>query len=321
MARKPQSSAPSPRLRREGRGGGALPPAGAFDAPTKASEAQTREEPPSPGAPGRSDLTPKAGKGGSCGEAECDRTQSRCPNVRALPPHVGPGEGRDLSGPALYRLMTWMSPAYPVGAFASSTGIEWAVEAGDIADAETLCRWLAAMISHGSVFCDAAFFAHTHRAARDGEDQVLAAIAELAAAFIGSKERFLETTAQGQAFLQITRAAWPAAALDRLIAAWDGPLAYPVVVAAACAGHGIALIPALHAFVHSVVSNLVSAGVRLIPLGQTDGHRVLAALETPIAATAARVLVTAIDDIGAATPRADIAGMRHETQYTRLFRS
>jgi urease accessory protein len=217
--------------------------------------------------------------------------------------------------------MTWMSPAYPVGAFAYSGGIEWAVETGDIAGAETLCRWLATMISHGSVFCDAAFFAHTHRAARDGEDQVLAAIAELAAAFIGSKERFLETTAQGQAFLQITRAAWPAAALDRLIAAWDGPLAYPVVVAAACAGHGIALIPALHAFVHSVVSNLVSAGVRLIPVGQTDGQCVLAALETPIAATAARVLVTAIDDIGAATPRADIAGMRHETQYTRLFRS
>ena len=190
----------------------------------------------------------------------------------------------DLADPALYRLMTWMSPAYPVGAFAYSGGIEWAVEAGDIADAETLCRWLATMISHGSVFCDAAFFAHAHRAACDGDDQVLTAIAELAAALIGSKERFLETTAQGQAFLQITRTAWPAPALDRLTAAWDGPLAYPVAVAVACAGHGIPLIPALHAFVHSVVSNLVSAGVRLIPLGQTDGQRVLAALETPIAA-------------------------------------
>jgi urease accessory protein len=325
MASRPPTS-PSgrgqPRLRREGQGGGAFPPAGAFDAPAAASEAQTREEAPSPGAPERSDLSPQAGTGGWCGEAECDRTQSRCPDAQALPPHAGPGEGQgDLSGPALYRLMTWMSPAYPVGAFAYSGGIEWAVEAGDIADAETLCRWLATMISHGSVFCDAAFFAHTHRAACDGDDQVLTAIAELAAAFIGSKERFLETTAQGQAFLQITRTAWPAPALDRLTAAWDGPLAYPVAVAAACAGHGIALIPALHAFVHSVVSNLVSAGVRLIPLGQTDGQRVLAALETPIAATAARALVTAIDEIGAATPRADIAGMRHETQYTRLFRS
>jgi urease accessory protein len=142
-----------------------------------------------------------------------------------------------------------------------------------------------------------------------------------AGALVGSKERFLETTAQGNAFLQITRAAWPTQSLDRLTAACDGPLAYPVVVAAACAGHGIALVPALHAFLHGVVSNLVSAGMRLVPLGQTDGQRVLAVLEAPIAQTAERAPVTALDDIGVATPRADIAGMRHETQYTRLFRS
>jgi urease accessory protein len=237
-------------------------------------------------------------------------------------PQAGRGKGSgELAGPALYRLMTWMSPAYPVGAFSYSGGIEWAVEAGDIRSAETLCGWLTTMIRHGSVSCDAAIFVHAHRAAADGEDEALAVVAELAAAYIGSKERFLETTAQGRAFLQITRAAWPTPALDHLVAAWHGPLAYPVVVATACAGHDIALVPALHAFLHSVVSNLVSAGVRLIPLGQTDGQRVLVALEAPIAQTAERALVTAIDDIGAATPRADIAGMRHETQYTRLFRS
>jgi urease accessory protein len=278
-------SAPSPRVR--SRGEGAFPHAGAF-------EAQTRGEAPSPGAQERADLSPHAGRGESCGE---------------------------FTAAALYRLMTWMSPAYPVGAFAYSGGIEWAVEAGDIGSADTLCRWLTTMIRHGSVFCDAAFFAHAHRAADAGNDMALAAMAELAAAFIGSKERFLETTAQGQAFLQITRAAWPTPALDRLTAAWDGPLAYPVAVAAACAGHGIALVPALHAFLHSVAANLVSAGVRLIPLGQTDGQRVLAALEEPIAQTVECALVTAIDDIGTATLRADIAGMRHETQYTRLFRS
>ena len=217
--------------------------------------------------------------------------------------------------------MTWMSPAYPVGAFSYSGGLEWAVEAGDIHNADTLRGWLTTVIRDGSAFCDAAIFCHAHRAAASGDDQALAGTAELAAAFIGSKERFLETTAQGQAFRQITQSAWPTPALDRLTAAWDGPLAYPVAVAAACAGHGIALIPALHAFLHGIASNLVSAGVRLIPLGQTDGQRVLAALEVPIAQTAARALATTIDDIGAATLRADIAGMRHETQYTRLFRS
>ena len=231
------------------------------------------------------------------------------------------GATSELAHPALYRLMTWMSPAYPVGAFSYSGGIEWAVEAGDIRSAETLRGWLTTMIYRGALFCDAAIFAHAHRTAAAGDDRALAAVAELAVALAGSKERFLETTVQGQAFLQITRTTWPTQGLDRLAAARGAPLTYPVVVAAACAGHGIALGPSLHAFLHGVVSNLVSAGVRLVPLGQTDGQRVLAALEAPIAQTAERAPITAFDDIGVATPRADIAGMRHETQYTRLFRS
>jgi urease accessory protein len=217
--------------------------------------------------------------------------------------------------------MNWMSPGYPVGAFAYSGGLEWAVEAGDIHDVASLTGWLTTVIRHGSVFCDAAIFCHAHRAAACGDGRALAAVAELAAAFIGSRERFLETTAQGRAFLQITRSAWPAPALDRLAAAWDGPLAYPVAVAVACAAHGIALIPALHAFLLGVASNLVSAGVRLIPLGQTDGQHALAALEVPIAQSAERALAIPVEDIGSATLRADVASVRHETQYTRLFRS
>ncbi len=250
----------------------------------------------------------------------------RTPSRAGSAPQCGPAPENnppsvELSGPALYRLMTWMSPAYPVGAFSYSSGIEWAVEAGDIASAETMRAWLTTMIRQGSVFCDAALFAHAHRATTVGDDQALAAVAALAAALAGSKERFLETTAQGQAFRDITRAAWPTPALDRLASAWEGPLAYPVVVAAACAGHGITLAPALDGFLHSVASNLISAGVRLVPLGQTDGQRVLAALETEIAQAAVRARNVAFDEIGSTAPRADIASMRHETQYTRLFRS
>ena len=219
---------------------------------------------------------------------------------------------------ALHRLMAWLSPAYPVGAFSYSSGIEWAVEVGDIKDAATLRDWIAAILDHGSGFCDAVFFVHTHRA--EGKD-ALRAVAELAAAFTPSKERHLETTAQGAAFLETTRAAWPTPAIDALRAAWNGPVAYPVAVAVACAGHGIAVEPALAAFLHAVVANQISAGVRLVPLGQTDGQRVLAQLEPAIAATAARALSTPLDAIGSATFRADVASMRHETQYTRLFRS
>jgi urease accessory protein len=293
-SKRPPAS-PSPRTREEGRGEGAPP------------RAQTRGEATSPGAQARTDLSPQVGRGEGCGHLQMDHLQG---DVKEA-----------LSARALYRLMTWMSPAYPVGAFSYSSGIEWAVEAGDVRSGNTLCAWLATMIRYGSVFSDAAIFVHAHRAATAGDDKALADVAELAAALVGSKERFLETTAQGQAFLQITRTAWPTAALDRLGAAWDGPLAYPVAVATACAGHGIPLVPALHTFLHGVVSNLVSAGVRLIPLGQTDGQRVLAALEADIAQTAERARITALDDIGSTTPRADIASMRHETQYTRLFRS
>jgi urease accessory protein len=223
--------------------------------------------------------------------------------------------------PALYRLMAWLSPAYPVGAFSYSSGIEWAVEAGDISDAATLERWLAVTIREGSSFCDAVFFAHAHRAAAELDEARLIEVAELAAAFAPSRERFLETTAQGRAFQETTRAAWPCAALERLASIWNGPLAYPVAVAVACAGHGIAVEPALAAFLQAMASNLVSAGIRLIPLGQTQGQRVLAGLEPAVAETAQQALGCGLDEVGGGTFRADIASMRHETQYTRLFRS
>jgi urease accessory protein len=222
---------------------------------------------------------------------------------------------------ALYRLMAWLSPAYPVGAFSYSSGIEWAVESGDIKDAETLRAWLAVMIGEGSGFCDAVFFVHAHRAIAAKDDAGLRAVAELAAAMVPSKERLLETTTQGRAFLDATRAAWPCEALARLDAAWDGAVALPVAVGIACAGHSIGCEAALRAFLHALTANWISAGVRLIPLGQTDGQRLLAALEPVVAATATRALKTSLDDVGSAALRADIAGMRHETQYTRLFRS
>jgi urease accessory protein len=222
---------------------------------------------------------------------------------------------------ALYRLMAWLSPAYPIGAFSYSSGIEWAVEAGDIRDAETLRRWLGTLLSDGGGFGDAVFFVHTHRAVVSGDGAGLRAVAELAAAFAPSKERFQETTAQGRAFLEATRAAWPCDALARLDAVWDGPVALPVAVGVACAGHGIPCEPALHAFVHALAANWISAGMRIIPLGQTDGQRVLAALESSVASTARRAQNTSLDDVGGAAFRADIASMRHETQYTRLFRS
>jgi urease accessory protein len=223
---------------------------------------------------------------------------------------------------ALYRLMTWLSPAFPVGAFSYSSGIEWAVEAGDIKDAPSLQHWLATMLTDGPGFCDAIFVAHTHRAAACCDSSKLRDIAELAAAFVPSRERQLETSAQGRAFIDIARAAWNCNGMDNLIAACDGAIVYPVAVGLVSAAHAIPLEPTMHAFLHAVTSNWISAGARLIPLGQTDSQRILAALEPVVAATGRRAMnATTVDDLGSAMFRADLASMRHETQYTRLFRS
>ncbi len=241
----------------------------------------------------------------------------------AVPPAstMAPGGLPDNEAAALYRLMTWLSPSFPVGAFSYSSGIEWAVEAGDVTDAESLQGWLASMLADGAGFCDGVFLAHTHRAASSGDDAALGGIAELAAAFAPSRERHLETSAQGRAFVEIARAAWNCAALDRLIAGCGGTIVYPVAVGLVSAGHAIPLAATIHAFLHAVTSNWISAGARLVPLGQTDSQRVLAQLEPMVGATAARALEASLDDLGTATFRADLASMRHETQYTRLFRS
>jgi urease accessory protein len=222
---------------------------------------------------------------------------------------------------SLYRLMTWLSPSFPVGAFSYSSGIEWAVEAGDIKDAASLRDWLAAMLGEGSGFCDGVFLAQTHRATIARDVARLRDVAELAAAFVPSRERQLETTTQGRAFIDTARAAWASPGLAETISACDGPIVYPVAVGLVSAAHDIPLPPVLHAFFHAVVSNWISAGARLVPLGQTDSQRLLAALEPLVSATATRAGAASLDDLGSATFRADLASLRHETQYTRLFRS
>jgi urease accessory protein len=217
--------------------------------------------------------------------------------------------------------MTWLSPSFPVGAFSYSSGIEWAVQAGDIVDAATLRDWLAAMLAQGPGFCDGVFLGHAHRAASSRDDAGLREIAELAAAFAPSRERHLETSAQGRAFVDIARAAWNCDGLDRMVACCDGITIYPVAVGVVSAAHAIPLAPTIQAFLHALTSNWISAGARLIPLGQTDSQRVLASLEPAVVSTTKRALQASLDELGSATFRADVASMRHETQYTRLFRS
>jgi len=224
------------------------------------------------------------------------------------------GEG---SGPALLRLLAWLSPAFPTGGYAWSHGIEWAVEVGDIRDGDTLRGWVEDVLRHGAGRNDAIVLRHAHRAANDAER--LAALVELALAAQPSRERRAETVGQGNAFLAAA-AAWRPDLL-RHLAQRVGDLPYPVAVGALAGSQGIGEDDAALALLQAFAANLISAAVRLVPLGQSAGLSVLAGLEAAILAVATDTATATLDDLGGACFRSDIAAMRHETQYTRLFRS
>jgi urease accessory protein len=221
----------------------------------------------------------------------------------------------------LYRLMTWLSPAYPVGAFSYSHGLEYAVEAGQVRNAADLTDWIGVAVEQGAGRIDAALLVAAWRAAADDDQARLRELVELAAAWRGTAETALETAAQGAAFLAITRTAWPHPGLESLNVMTGGQVALPVAVGVAAAHHAMPLPPVLTGYLQAFAANLVSAGVRLVPLGQTDGQRATAALEPVTARAAAAALAADLGELGTAAPLLDWCSMKHETQYTRLFRS
>jgi urease accessory protein len=224
------------------------------------------------------------------------------------------------AGASLLTLMVWLSPAFPVGSFAYSHGLERAVEAGDVMDAASLQSWLIDLLDCGAPRADAILFATAFGAATAGDWPALMETNALAVALGVSAERRLETTAQGAAFVAAARAAWDCDPLRRLGES-DERTAYPVAVAAAAAGHRLSLDASLEAFLLALIANFVSAVLRLGPIGQTDGQRIQAALMPNIRALAREAAHARLADLGGAAFRADIAAMRHETQYSRLFRS
>jgi urease accessory protein len=223
------------------------------------------------------------------------------------------------------RLMAWLSPAYPVGGFAYSHGLEWAVEIGDVADEASFSDWLGAVLERGSGRNDLILAAHAHRAAGDGAAfgavNDLGAINDLALAMAPSRELHLETSQQGRSFLDATLAAWPCPALDTVATALPGPVALPVAVGAASGAHGMGRGPMLAAYGLACVQAIVSAGLRVAPIGQGAGTRIVASLAPRVAALAAAVEPLGLDALGSATLRVDLGSFRHETQYSRIFRS
>ncbi len=227
-----------------------------------------------------------------------------------------------LDDSGLYRLMSWLSPGFPVGAFSYSHGVEYAVEAGLVTDGDTLRCWLEGIIRHGTGRVDADLFRDAWRAVTENGD--LAATVEMANAMRGTAEMARESAAQGTAFLDTLLATAEDPATLRAmqnLADTDRRPAYAVAVAVASASIRVPLQPALTAYLHALAANLISAAVRLVPLGQSDGQRTLARLEPAVIAATEASLSRHPDDFGAAAPMIDWCSMQHETQYTRLFRS
>ncbi|MEL7310777.1 MAG: urease accessory protein UreF [Pseudomonadota bacterium] len=218
---------------------------------------------------------------------------------------------------SLYRLQTWLSPSFPVGAYTFSHGLEYAVEAGWVSDVASAQSWLANLVEQGTGHADLVLLAAGWRA---NSEAALQQALTFGLAMSASRELRLESTAQGDAFLHAVASAWPCDTVTTLQSI-SGDKPYPVVVGAVAAAHGIPLIGTLHAYAHAFVSNLVSALLRAIPLGQSDGQRLLANLEMTVEKAVTRASSCSLDDLSASTPLSDIASMRHETQYSRLFRS
>ncbi len=204
-------------------------------------------------------------------------------------------------------LAQWLSPAYPVGAFAYSYGLEAAIAAGWIGDADALQEWLTDLLEDGSGRNDCILLRAAH-----AEQAALEDINAIGLAFAAGSERQREALLQGAAFTITTAAIWGGNAPE---------LIYPVAVGAAASKLEIDPTLTCAMYLQAFVSNLIAAAQRLMPLGQTQGQATLMAL-TPICQRVAQdTATTTRDDLSSCTVLSDIASMRHETQSPRIFRT
>jgi urease accessory protein len=218
------------------------------------------------------------------------------------------------------RLQSWLSPSFPNGAYSYSHGLEWAAEAGYVYDRSSLVDWLQTDLCYGSGRNEAVFFSEAYRCTVNDERVKLMRVAEVAAAFRGTSEFALESTQQATACLTTLLHVWPDPILDFFLEKRIQPV-MAVVLGCRSARERIPARVALPAFLHSYLANLVTAGVRLIPLGQTDGQLAIAELENAVLSASAQGACATLDDLGSAGFMVELASIAHETQYTRLFRS
>lgn len=207
----------------------------------------------------------------------------------------------------LLSLTQWLSPAFPVGGFSYSHGLDWAVGAQEVNDSASFARWLEDCLVFGAGHNDGVLLSLAFRAAIPLED-----LGNIAAALAASRERWQETLAQGRAFETLSGALSAQSARD---------LPLPLAVGARARALDLPLETVVALYLQNFASNLCTIATRLIPIGQTDGQIVLDALAPVIAEMAQELLNVDVTDLASSVPRGDLAAMRHETQDVRLYQS
>ncbi|MBT3941794.1 MAG: urease accessory protein UreF [Chloroflexi bacterium] len=222
----------------------------------------------------------------------------------------------------LLRLQAWLSPAFPIGSFSYSHGLEEVVARGDVVDTGGLFLWTETAVQSGGGRVDGMLLAEAWRSVDSSDNDRLTAVAELGAVMRGTSELATESLSQGEAFLETAQAAWPDEAAETYARVLPtGRVALPVSVGLVAACHGVSLEVVLPMYLQSFAVGIVSAGLRLIPLGQTDGQRVIARLQPVVERTTNAAIAANFADIGGAAAVIDLASMAHESRDGRLFRS
>ena len=230
----------------------------------------------------------------------------------------------NLPEDALYKLLHWFSPSFPIGSYSYSRGLETAIEAKLVLEVNGLVDWIHTDLLRGPGWTDAILFCHIFRSIIGSNQNEFMELATLANAARGSSELALESSNQGKAFAKATSECWSVPqmnSIERDLTNLGIEMTLPVAAATACALSQIPLKPALFFYTQADANNLVSAGIRLIPLGQSDGQRALSQLEQTVNMVVEKALAMDLDKLGTSTPMIDLMSMHHEIQYTRLFRS
>jgi urease accessory protein len=221
----------------------------------------------------------------------------------------------------LARLLQLASPLLPVGAYCYSQGLEWAVEEGTVVDAASARSWIGDALRLSMCRFELPILKRLLHAWSQSDEQALADWNAHFCAGRDTAESRAETLQMGYSLVRLLRdlEGFDQQQIAKLTALKE--VSFPLAYACAATTWNIPQQPAMQAYAWSWTENQVSAAMKTVPLGQVAGQRILLALGTELAALVEQADLLADDEICNFTPRLTLAGCRHETQYSRLFRS